>query len=346
MAAGLAPGVMATTARAGSSTGGTGTECAMARTFPPPTGISGSAELPQERRCSAAATSRSCYRRQAGWRAYVAASEATFPADMLLHLPVDLETRKVGTATCRVLTPQKIAAENRAKVRLNIHGGGWVLFGGKATAALGKVVTLEHGVVTYAVDYRMPPDHPFPAGLDDCFAVYAGMLKHHDPADILVSGGSAGGNLAAALMLKVRDAGLPTPAAVVLNTPVTDLTNAGDSWTVLDGLDPVLRDRDGVGSTALYVNGNNPREPYPSPLFGKLGDAFPSTHLVTGTRDRLLSDTVRFHAALRAADVPTDLHVVEAMPRADFGGMVPEDRVVLKDTQAWLREYWPRRLRG
>lgn len=279
----------------------------------------------------------------AAWRAYIAQGNAPLPVDMILNIPgVDVETRQLGDVTCYVATPKGISEADRRKAHLSIHGGGWVLFGGRAAMALAKITALQHGGVTYAVDYRMPPEHPYPAGLDDCFAVYRALLKGYGATNILVSGGSAGGNLAAALMHKIRDAGLEKPSALVLQTPVTDLTNSGDSWRVLNGLDPVLRDQDGVGSTELYLNGNDPRHPYLSPLFGDLATAFPPTHLTTGTRDRLLSDTVRIHAALRAAGVEADLYVGEAMPHAGFGQQTPEDQAVLNDTRKWLKGRWPR----
>lgn len=279
----------------------------------------------------------------AGWHAYVAEGNAPLPVDMILKIPgVDVEMRQMDGATVYVATPKSLSDADRRKAHLSIHGGGWVLFGGRHAMALAKITAMQYGCVTYAVDYRMPPEHPFPAGLNDCFAVYRALLKDFGAKNILVSGGSAGGNLAAALMLKIRDAGLEKPSALVLQTPVTDLTNAGDSWRVLYGLDPVLRDPDGVGSTKLYLNGNDPRQPYLSPLFGDLATAFPPTHLITGTRDRLLSDTVRMHAALRAANIEADLYVSEAMPHAGFGQQTPEDQAILRDTRKWLDGRWPR----
>jgi epsilon-lactone hydrolase len=279
-----------------------------------------------------------------GWHQYVAAGNKALPVDLVMKIPgVDVVTRQIGSATCYVATPHGISAEDRRKAHLSIHGGGWVLFGGRAAMALGKLEAMKIRGVTYAVDYRMPPDYPYPAGLEDCFAVYSALLKEYGAKNILVSGGSAGGNLAAALMHKLRDAGLAKPAALVLGSPVTDLTNAGDSWRVLDGLDPVLRDPEGVGTTQLYLNGNDPHHPYLSPLFGDLGAAFPPTHLVSGTRDRLLSDTVRMHAGLRAANIEADLFIAEAMPHAGFGTLTPEDRAVQQDTRKWVDRHWPAR---
>jgi acetyl esterase/lipase len=319
--------------------------CAAApRTFPPPTTISKEAQEYLRRAATQPSPAPVPARNDlAGWRAYIAQGNSPLPVELILKMPgFDVETRQIGSATCYVVTPRNISEADRRKAHLSIHGGGWVLFGGRAAMALAKITAMQHGGVTYGVDYRMPPEHPYPAGLDDCFAVYRALVDEYGAQNILVSGGSAGGNLAAALMHKVRDAGLEKPSALVLHTPVTDLTNAGDSWRVLHGLDPVLRDPDGVGSTELYLNGNDPRQSYLSPLFGDLATAFPPTHLTTGTRDRLLSDTVRMHAALRAAGVEADLYVGEAMPHAGFGQQTPEDRAVLNDTLRWLKGRWPK----
>ena len=155
----------------------------------------------------------------------------------------------------------------------------------------------------WAVDYRMPPDHPFPAGLDDCLTVYEALLADHRPEEIIVGGASAGGNLAAALILRARDDGLPLPAAAVLMTPGVDLTASGDSLQTNRGLDPLIPD----GSSpafGMYAAGHDLTDPYVSPLYGDFTKGFPPTILTTGTRDMLLSDTVRMHRALRVGGHP------------------------------------------
>lgn len=318
------------------------------RVFPPPATISKAAQHYLSKGASQGAPARiPAVKDLDAWRDYIVKGNATLPVEMILKIPgFAVETREFGSATCHVVTPQNMLRADRRKAHLSIHGGGWILFGGNHAKALGILTAMQFGGVTYAVDYRMPPKDAFPAGLNDCFEVYCAMLQSFPAANILVSGESAGGNLAAALMLKLRDAKQEKPAALVLNTPVTDLTNAGDSWKVLYGLDPVLRDPDGVGSTELYLNGNDPREPYLSPLFGDLGAAFPPTHLTSGTRDRLLSDTVRMHAALRAAGVEADLYIAEAMPHAGFGQVTVEDQALRNDTRKWLKGLWPSDLRG
>ena len=130
-------------------------------------------------------------------------------------------------------------------------------------------------MITWAVDYRMPPLHPFPAGLDDCVAVFRKALEERAPADIFVGGGSAGGNLAAALILRAKDEGLPMPAALVLGTPEVDLTESGDSFHTNLGFDHVLSPLMSVN--LLYANGHDLTEPYLSPLFGDL-TGFPPTY--------------------------------------------------------------------
>jgi acetyl esterase/lipase len=167
----------------------------------------------------------------------------------------------------------------------------------------------------------MPPLHPYPAALDDCLTVYRHALEERPSTRIVVSGVSSGGNLAAALVLRAKDEGLPMPAALVLLTPELDLTESGDSFQTNHGIDiltplmPINR---------LYANGHDLAHPYLSPLFGDL-TGFPPTFLQTGTRDLFLSNTVRMHRRLRAAGVASELHVFEAMPHGGFGGHTPED---------------------
>jgi acetyl esterase/lipase len=152
-------------------------------------------------------------------------------------------------------------------------------------------------------------------------AVYRAALELRDPADLFVGGASAGGNLAAALIVRARDEGLPMPAALVLPTPAVDLTESGDTFQTLDGVDAL---RGQMAVNLLYANGRDLADPYLSPLFASLS-GFPPTFLQSGTRDLLLSNTVRMHRKLLAAGIETELHIFEAMPHAGFGGSSPED---------------------
>ncbi|TVV70947.1 alpha/beta hydrolase fold domain-containing protein, partial [Sphingomonas solaris] len=150
------------------------------------------------------------------------------------------------------------------------------------------------------------------------------LLDVRSPAEIVVSGGSAGGNLAAALVLRARDEGLPLPAGLILNTPEIDLTESGDSFHTNDGVDPGLRSLMPVN--LLYADGHDLAHPYLSPLFGDL-TSFPPTLLTSGTRDLYLSNTVRMHRKLRAAGVPAALHLTEAGPHTGFPGSPEGDEI-------------------
>ena len=155
------------------------------------------------------------------------------------------------------------------------------------------------------------PTTPSRPRLDDCLAAYRALLGERSPERIVIGGASAGGNLAAALILRARDEGLPLPAAVVLMTPGPDLTEAGDSHQTNLGLDPLIPGS-GRQSFLLYAAGQDLRHPYLSPLNGDFTKGFPPAILTTGTRDMLLSDTVLLHRALRRAGIPAELHVTEA----------------------------------
>ncbi|WP_243652459.1 alpha/beta hydrolase [Novosphingobium sp. PhB165] len=279
----------------------------------------------------------------AAWRTKIAYHDASMLRMMNggdLVLPgFKVEDRVIGAAKVYVITPPA-SAPNQGKPHLSIHGGGWTSLGGKIARVLAQVQAQQYGGVIYAVDYRMPPDHPFPAPLDDCLAVYREMTRQFRPDQILVSGGSAGGNLAAALMLKARDGGLPQPAALLLDTPVVDLTGVSDTLQTNQHLDTLLKVWRQDANVALYAGSSNLADPYLSPLKGDLSRGFPPTYLRSGTRDLFLSDTVRFHAALRKAGVPADLYVGEAMPHGGFGGRTPEDLDAVADALRWLAVHW------
>lgn len=176
----------------------------------------------------------------------------------------------------------------------------------------------QHGVVCYGVDYRMPPEHPYPAALDDALAAYRYVLERHAPSRIVLGGRSAGGNLAAAMLLPARDEGLALPAGLVLLSPKVDLTESGDSFQINQMVDIVLPSSL-MRNNALYASGADLSPPYLSPSLGDL-TGFPPTFLQSGTRDLFLSNTVRMHRALRRASVDAELHVFEAMPHGGSRG--------------------------
>lgn len=113
---------------------------------------------------------------------------------------------------------------------IDLHGGALVFGGGEACRVGARMHADQHGVHCYGVDYRTPPEHPFPAALDDCLAAYRYVLDRHDAGKVVIGGRSAGGNLALAMLLRGREEGLPMPAGLVLLSPEVDLTESGDSF--------------------------------------------------------------------------------------------------------------------
>ncbi|WP_436054231.1 alpha/beta hydrolase fold domain-containing protein [Phenylobacterium sp. LjRoot225] len=220
----------------------------------------------------------------------------------------------------------------------DIHGGGFVAGGGEMCALTAKLKAADYGAEVFSVDYRMLPDHPYPAALDDCMAAYAEVLKSYPASAVVVAGASAGGNLAAGLMLRARDEGVPLPAGLLLLTPALDLTLAGDSHQTNRYLDVNLYG--GADFIRSHAGAEDLEHPYVSPLFGNFALGWPQTFLMTGTRDLLLSDTVRMHRALRCAGVTAELHVMEAGPHGGFMGAAPEDAEIMAEARRFTYSAW------
>jgi epsilon-lactone hydrolase len=245
------------------------------------------------------------------------------------------EEQSLSAATLHVVTPKTLAPEDERRAVLYVHGGGFTMGGGIAAAYAAAGVAGLAQLRTYSVDYRMPPRWPFPAGLDDAVEAYRFLLERYAPEQVAVYGASAGGGLAASMLLKARDLGLPMPGACVLRSPEADLTESGDSFETNNGVDPVLGRL--TNSIALYADGHDLTDPYLSPLYGDFKQGFPPTLLTTGTRDLFLSNTVLMHRSLRRAGIVADLQVWEAMGHAGFLGAAPEDQEMFAEEVAFIR---------
>ena len=269
----------------------------------------------------------------AGWSAYVEQTDA-FVTDMLagMTLPMESSLEQIGGVPTYVVTPIGTVAGDDAPIFLSIHGGALIVGGGDLTRVMTEISALSAPITHWAPDYRMPPHHPYPAALDDVLAVYRALLDVRSPSQIIVGGGSAGGNLAAALLLRAKDEGLPMPAALVLITPEVDLTESGDSFATLADVSVGLQSLKDVN--ALYANGHDLTHPYLSPLFGDV-TGFPPTLLISGTRDLYLSNTVRMHRKLRESGVDADLHIFDGRSHAGYGN-APEEAAVSAEVGAFV----------
>lgn len=228
-----------------------------------------------------------------------------------------------GVAVYRVAPKDGARPPHAGHVFLYIHGGAYVFGGGDAAVSEAAVISAFAGIPAVAVDYRMPPDHPFPAAVDDVVVVYRKLLEEHAPGQIAIGGTSAGGGLSLAAIHKFKALALPVPGAVYLGTPWADLTDTSDSLHTLEGIDRVLVTYDGMLAAAakLYAAGTPLTDPLISPVYGDF-TGFPPTYLVTGTRDMLLSDTARVHRKLKTAGVVADLNVYEGLSHAEYAMLV------------------------
>jgi acetyl esterase len=227
-----------------------------------------------------------------------------------------------GPIRCQVFTPPGDAGAR--PVMLYVHGGGFTVGRSEDTAYITSRFAAELGMVVVSVNYRLAPEWPFPAGLDDTVAVYRWLREHGgkcggDSAFVAVAGDSAGGNLAAALPLRLRDEGLSRPDAVVLMCPITDfVVEKHESFERLAPLG-IIYDTAFVGFIrgAYLVHHRNWTHPYASPIYGDLSD-YPPTVVVAGEADPIVDDNRAFVAALRLAGCEVALHVAEKMPHGYY----------------------------
>lgn len=217
-----------------------------------------------------------------------------------------------------VVTPRKINERFEDRVFIHVHGGAFVFGGGDSALREAVWIATGVGVKVISIDYRKPPLHPFPAAIEDVIAVWQEVTKGQDPAETAIVGTSAGGNITLASVLRLKQLDLLLPGAVFVGTPATDLENKTDTWYTFEGLDPLGNREPFIQATFdLYAGGEDLSNPLLSPVNGNL-EGFPPTILFSGTRDLLLSDTVRMHRALRKAGVKADLHVYDGQTHGDY----------------------------
>jgi epsilon-lactone hydrolase len=238
---------------------------------------------------------------------------------MMERLHVKVEKTVIDGVRVFVVTPDVIAPENRNRLLIHVHGGCYVLNPGEAALPEALFMAGFGHYKVIAVDYRMPPEAYFPAALDDGMTVYKAEIKAVDPKNIAIFGSSAGGALTLEMILKAKQDGLPLPGAIAPGTPMSDVTKVGDTFVTNAMLDNVLVSPDGFcdAGTKVYANGRDLKDPLLSPVYGDM-NGFPPTILTSGTRDLLLSNTVRVHRKLRQAGVEAMLQVFEGESHAQY----------------------------
>ncbi len=254
----------------------------------------------------------------AGWRAIAAQGDAQAAAALAsarATFGVTVEPTTIAGVRAFYVTPRQLSPAHRDRLVVHVHGGGFIFGHGEAGLQEAMLLAALGGYRVLSVDYRMPPDAPFPAAIDDMDALWRALVKQRKPAGILLQGTSAGGNIALAFLLRAKAEGLPLPAAVALNSPAADFTGSGDSLRTNEWVDNVIVSPDAPYLRqvfALYAGAHDPKDPQISPLFGDYR-GLPPIIITTGTRDLLLSDSIRVHRRLRAAGIEASLQVYEAM---------------------------------
>lgn len=229
--------------------------------------------------------------------------------------PVNVAGQTIAGVPVRIVTPLVIPEKNRGRVLLNVHGGGFRVDSGSLTETVPMANLTQTKVV--AVLYRLAPEHPFPAAVDDAVAVYKELLKTYKPQNIGVYGTSAGAILTPEVAVKLRQLGLPLPGALGVFSGMGDFSQPGDSQAMyaLDGLSGHLDPPQKNAKPDGYVGATNPKDPVLSPLYANL-KGFPPTLFITSERDLLLSGTTILHRAFLRAGVDAQLIVFEGLPHA------------------------------
>ncbi len=196
---------------------------------------------------------------------------------------------------------------------LYVHGGAWVLGYNHQYRRMIGWISRASRVQALAIDYRLAPEHPFPAALDDCLATYRWLRAQGiAPERTVIGGDSAGGNLTLATLLALRDAGEPLPAAAVCLSPATDLAGTGESYRTRAQVDPILRPNGARAAWQGYVGDADPRAPLLSPLYGDLR-GLPPLLIQVGEDEILLSDSTRFAERAEKAGVCVRLEIGHRM---------------------------------
>jgi acetyl esterase/lipase len=270
----------------------------------------------------------------------------TMRADMermvgLMPPAADVETSPV---TANGVPAEWVAAPDADddRVVLYLHGGAYVIGSINTHRDLAGRISRASGARVLNVDYRLAPEHPHPAAVDDATAAYRWLLEQdHASGDLAVAGDSAGGGLTVATLVALRDGGQPMPAAGVCLSPWVDLEGTGESMTTCAHLDPMVQKEHLVRMAKLYLGGHDPRTPLAAPLYADLS-GLPPLLIQVGTAETLLDDSQRIAERARNAGVDVTLDVWDDMIHVfqAFAPILPEGQQAIERIGEYLRARW------
>src|SRR5579863_8433809 len=229
--------------------------------------------------------------------------------------PVDVAADTIAGVPVRVVTPLSVGLNKRDRVLINLHGGGFNSDSGSLSESV-PIANLT-GTKVIAVLYRLAPEHPFPAGVDDGIAVYKELLKTYKPAHIAIYGTSAGASLTAEIAVRLKQLNLPMPGALGIFSTLDNFAFMSDSWSVytLRGFAGHLDPPDGSTHDPYYVGATDLKDPVLSPIYADL-HGLPPALFVSSERDALLSSTSNLHRAYLRAGIDARLVVFDGLPHA------------------------------
>ncbi|MEP3632275.1 MAG: alpha/beta hydrolase [Shimia thalassica] len=252
----------------------------------------------------------------------------------------EFHQQTLSTDACTLnITVSRSPSIRAGRVVLFAHGGGYVFGSPRTHRAL--VAQLCHRLECegWIPDYRLAPEHPFPAALDDLRATYDHLVESGtSPKDIILAGDSAGGGLTLALLLSLREDSAPLPAAVVAFSPLTDMTFSGASFSENRRSDVLLPAHRAKDAAEMYLKDCDPKNPKVSPLFGDF-TGVPPIYLAAGTTEILRDDTLRLVEALKQQNVETTLELQDDLPHVWplFHGYLPEADQTLDRIAVWAK---------
>ena len=227
------------------------------------------------------------------------------------------------------------------RVLLYLHGGGYVMGSINTHREMVSRLSRAAGARALLLEYRLAPEHPFPAAVDDAVAAYRWLLSQNlKPSRIVVAGDSAGGGLALATLVALRDAKLPSPAVGVCLSPWTDMEGIGGSMTTKAKEDPIVQREMLLGMAKLYLGQQDPRTPLAAPLYADLR-GLPPLLIQVGSAETLLDDSTRVTERAKAVGVKVDLEVWDQMIHVWqlFAPILPEGQQAIERIGQFIREH-------
>ncbi len=255
-----------------------------------------------------------------------------------IDVPATYKRVNAGGVTAEWVTAEGMP---ESRVVLYLHGGGYIIGSTRTHRPLMAELSRASGARVLGLDYRLAPEHPFPAPIEDAVAAYRWLLNEgYDPARIAVAGDSAGGGLAVAALVQIRYVGLPMPGAAVCISPWVDMEGLGESMETRADADPMVGKEGLLLSAKTYLGGSDPRAPLAAPLYADLR-GLPPTLIQVGDAEVLLDDSTRLAGIAREAGVHVEMDVWDDMIHVWhlFAPILPEGRQALSQAGEFIKKH-------